>query len=900
VHFRLVEATAEAGNAKEPDESKRRYILAQEDSILVDDSTQTLTLHFEFRTPCAADTNRIEEATRIFGGNYDKNSGRTKGDEREAFCADAEICALKEISDEWKNSLATLAPTVAKPRRTILGKHLDHFTARNSFDYFIHMGLGRFLNRELDFYVKNEVLRLDDFDSLSFDVMNRFHGKVKAIRKVASRIIQFLASIEDFQKRLFEKKKFVLESHLCMRLSAIPSDLLTEVFGCEKQLNEWKAEGLEIAKDSFLSLEFASQEVKNAIVDTRNFSTHFKDRLRSVIQNAYEGLSGLCCGGDNGDLLRLIDKWVPKFDFSYIDPPYNTGSDFFLYKDEFRHSTWLAMIADRLKRIFDLTSETGVVFCSIDDNEAWRLLSLRSSLCKFTKAPPLYVQVRYAGKTLTEDMDFQKLIEQVAIISKPGFQPIKPSQEYSFDKFVYRIRELSSGKHIQLDNRDCIVFEPSEFEIESIPPSREGLKEVWATGSILEKNSSGRFFRDFLAGREKVDGLGCLYKVPNIGDDGLPYRYFTGPKRSSATKGKYYQGVPNGKEEGDESLGVIPNFYDFADSFGNCRHEGGVEFRSGKKPEIFISTLLDMSVTKEALAWTLEPFAGSASGSAVSLKLGYRWVAAEAGQYFYDKTLRRMKNALSGHPTGVAVSPRSERLYYFNYFCLESYADALNNLPSPDGKLFEAIDQSTRDSLITYSLDLELGPHLLNMDAFKDPWGYKIYAQLAGEDEVSLHNVDMVETLNYLLGLRVQTYGPIERYSAEFVRLPHGDDKDSKGNPLPDDKREGRLRVEGRLRRDAEGPYVYQRIEGELNDGNATRVLVIWRKLTDDAEKDAAVLEAWMARHRESTKERSDYREYHLIYLNGPITLPQPTQELRTVLPTEQTFKDRMFEDTEV
>jgi adenine-specific DNA-methyltransferase len=186
------------------------------------------------------------------------------------------------------------------------------------------------------------------------------------------------------------------------------------------------------------------------------------------------------------------------------------------------------------------------------------------------------------------------------------------------------------------------------------------------------------------------------------------------------------------------------------------------------------------------------------------------------------------------------------------------------------------------------------------MDAFKDPWAYKIYAQLAGEDEVSLQNVDIVETFNYLIGLKVQEYGPIERYNAEFVRLPHGDDKDSKGNPLPDDKREGRLRVEGRLRRDAEGPYVYQRIEGELNDGNATRVLVIWRKLTDDAERDAAVLEAWMARHRETTKERSDYREYHLIYLNGPITLPQPTQELRTVLPTEQTFKDRMFEDTEV
>jgi adenine-specific DNA-methyltransferase len=279
-----------------------------------------------------------------------------------------------------------------------------------------------------------------------------------------------------------------------------------------------------------------------------------------------------------------------------------------------------------------------------------------------------------------------------------------------------------------------------------------------------------------------------------------------------------------------------------------------------------------------------------------------RFILVELGTYFATVLKPRIWKAMfsSKWSGGNSLTYKEGQSGTVKCFSLESYEDSLNNLPSPDGKLFEAMDQSTRDSLITYSLDLELGPHLLNMDSFKDPWGYRIYAQLAGEAEVSLHNVDMVETFNYLIGLKVQTYGPIERYSAEFVRLPHGDDNDAKGNPLPDDKREGRLRVEGRLRRDTEGPYMYQRVEGELNDGNATRLLVIWRKLTDDAEKDAAVLEAWMARHRENTKERSDYREFHLIYLNGPITLPQPTQELRTVLPTEQTFKDRMFEDTEV
>ena len=214
------------------------------------------------------------------------------------------------------------------------------------------------------------------------------------------------------------------------------------------------------------------------------------------------------------------------------------------------------------------------------------------------------------------------------------------------------------------------------------------------------------------------------------------------------------------------------------------------------------------------------------------------------------------------------------------------------------GLFLAGAGEASRDALITYALDLELGPHLLNLDAFADPWGYSINAQLAGEDEIKPHRVDLVETFNYLLGLKVKAYGPIERYSAEFARAAHDDGL-------------GRLKVVSRLHRDGEGPFIFQRIEGTLNDGHDTRVLVVWRKLTaglpnlsqgqreEAAERDAAVLEAWMDRHREDTRERSEHRDYQLIYINGPVTLPQPTQEIRTVHPIEEAFKTKMFEDAD-
>lgn len=110
---------------------------------------------------------------------------------------------------------------------------------------------------------------------------------------------------------------------------------------------------------------------------------------------------------------------------------------------------------------------------------------------------------------------------------------------------------------------------------------------------MLKANASGKFFNDFIAPRLLEDGLEVLYKVDGIGEDGLGYRYFTGPKRDGATKGKSYSGVPLTRVEEINSGGavkekVIMNYLNFADSFGNSRSEGGVELRSGKKQRIFL------------------------------------------------------------------------------------------------------------------------------------------------------------------------------------------------------------------------------------------------------------------------------------------------------------------------
>ena len=332
----------------------------------------------------------------------------------------------------------------------------------------------------------------------------------------------------------------------------------------------------------------------------------------------------------------------------YIDPPYNTGSDF-VYRDDFReakedylhrtgqisdqgeflttnsradgryHSNWLNMMYPRLRLARNLLADDGIIFVSIDDNEGHNLRPLLGEIFgEENYLVTLYVQVRYADKTLDEDANFHKLIEQVIVFGKtPAAQLNRGEDAYSYDKFMWEIVEHTSPHStVILGGKQVDIFTLDQYSIKRSAASPMLLKEIWATGKILDGNSSGRFFRDSLTGRYREDGYGVLYKVHGIGSDQYSYRYFTGPKKPGATKGKYYQGVPLSVLDAIEQTkrgAPISNFYNFADSFGNCRHEGGIDFRSGKKPVAFLKLLLGLATTPHNDDIVMDFFAGSGS-----------------------------------------------------------------------------------------------------------------------------------------------------------------------------------------------------------------------------------------------------------------------------------------------
>ncbi|MDP9353024.1 MAG: site-specific DNA-methyltransferase, partial [Chloroflexota bacterium] len=137
VHFKLAAAVTERDNNKAADGQERRFVLRAEDPV--EEVGGELHVYFEYRP----------------------------GGEKQVELNRRAVARLMELPDAeaWKEGLSAPAPTQSAPGRTCLEKHLADYTARNSFDYFIHKDLGGFLRRELDFFLKNEVLHVDDLDT---------------------------------------------------------------------------------------------------------------------------------------------------------------------------------------------------------------------------------------------------------------------------------------------------------------------------------------------------------------------------------------------------------------------------------------------------------------------------------------------------------------------------------------------------------------------------------------------------------------------------------------------------------------------------------------------------------------------------------------------------------------
>lgn len=329
VHFDLTAADAEQNNVK----GEKRFFVPRVKAASHDARARELTVPFEYRPLTARE-----------------KTAHGAGKAQEKLLEEA-AAALPARFAKDHGALATLEPTGD------LARHLKRYARRNTSDFFVHKDLKGFLEGELDFYLKNEVLDVDDIEGWGPDRSESWFEVMRAVKRVGRGVITFLAQIEDFQKTLFEKKKFVTSAGYCLTLDRVPEELYEAVAACEPQREEWvrlfAIDGIEenITQPGYsepLTVEFLEAN-PFLVLDTRHFDEDFTDRLLASIEDLDEQTGGLLVESENFQALGLLqERYREQVKCIYIDPPYNTGGDGFLYKDSYQHSSWMSMMENRL------------------------------------------------------------------------------------------------------------------------------------------------------------------------------------------------------------------------------------------------------------------------------------------------------------------------------------------------------------------------------------------------------------------------------------------------------------------------------------------------------------------------------------------------------------------------
>lgn len=919
VHFRVVEATeGEHGNIKASDANKRFFMIHKEKPVALNEAGE-LVCNFEYRPDPEKtgqegswrDKRNAEAVKTILEAleNYNPQITQMDADERSA--------------DEYLRLLKVPAPTESDKQRPLLARYVNQYTARNTMDYFIHKDLGGFLRRELDFYIKNEVMHLDDIENADAPAVESYLAKIKVLRKIAGKLIDFLAQLEDFQKKLWLKKKFVVETNYCITLDRVPEELYPEIVENKEQIQEWVKLGFIEEKNPQITQKnadlFGENLLKSApsadnisvdalkansklVLDTRFFDERFKARLLASIEDFDEQCDGLLIHSENFQALNLLqERYREQVKCVYIDPPYNTGNDGFAYKDSYQHSSWMSLIEKSFYVAYPLMCRSCGIFTNIDDDEGHYL----KVLCDYVFGRENFIRNIVWQKRTSPDMR--------AVIGDGHdhiFVYAKDTRYFSNETNRIPKSDDQRANFKNPDNDPRGAWVSSDFTAQGFRPNQ--MYTITTPGGIDYTPPEGRCWKNVEEVFQKLLSEGRMW----FGRDGtsVPRRktYLSESEENAVWSWWPNSDVGHNQEAKKESI----SFFGVAGSFMT------------PKPKRLLERIVYISTSKTSLV--LDYFAGSGTTAHAVINLNRedngkrKYILVEMGDYFDTVLKPRIAKVVYSKDwkDGKPAARHTGISHCFKYIRLESYEDTLNNLRFDDAPSNSALLKNPalkEDYMLRYWLNVETrgSQSLLNIDAFADPMAYALEVKKPGTDEYATRPVDLIETFNYLIGLRLVHYGAPQEFTATFKRVedpeaPVGqktrlvlDGKLQQINPLMKqmgaelEARNNNLRESAKS---ADKSWWFRRVEGWVpadpakpNNGQREKVLVVWRKLTGDPEQDNLMLDEWFQKMRISTRDF----EFDTIYVNGSNNLPnlKLDNENWKVRLIEEEFMKRMWSE---
>lgn len=749
---------------------------------------------------------------------------------------------------------------LSESEQSILAKNLNKYTQINKADFFIHKDLKKFLMQELDFYIKNEVIYLQDlYGSMdNIKTLDMYVKKASVIQNIGSEIITFLAQLEDFQKALYLKKKFVTETNYCITLDKIDEKYYDEIIANQAQIEEWKKLfAIDEIKGDLHTKEYSEpltkeflQENEYLVLDTAFFSEEFKEKIIADIENLDENIDGLLIHGDNFQALNLMqEKYKEQVQCVYIDPPYNTKNRDFNYKDNYKHSSWLAMMYDRLEKMKKLLNDKGVFFSSIDEYEVINLGQLMSFVF------------------LENNID-------ILIWRKTGRQ--------SNTKVIKRIKNTHEYVMLAYNNKEQTLFNKMKL----LPDWKREKNNAdndprgnWESG-IICKNE------------DKSDKESENYYSIILPSGRTLTREFYFSKKEFEQKNidgriyypRYGDGIPRLKIfENEEQEYYFDSIIDRMGVFSDAKQEINNVFNDElfDTPKLIkmIKELVRISCNNTSLI--LDFFAGSGTTGHAVINLNRedngkrKYILVEMGEYFDTVTKPRIEKVIYSKDwkDGKPVS-REGSSHIFKYIRLESYEDTLNNVKFSKPLVVDDFLQNEYLTKYKIQKEAENSKIYLPAEAIYNPFEFQL--KITRKNESRVQKIDLIETFNFLIGLQVNNIYT-KKYNAEFKTMEHG-------------------RLQADIKPDNNGQYIFKIVEGSTL--KREKVLVIWRNIVgninnnDDLNKNNAVLESVTLKNQIKPADS----EYDIIYINCTNSLQNFAKEgSYKVALIEEVMKDKMF-----
>lgn len=939
VHFKLVDAEeGEHNNVKTAKEKERRFILAKDSPV--EKIGEELVIRFEYRAPTEED----------FEGNVPKQGDKI----RTTLNAQAERTLLS-LTDaklaDWVKELQKkhINASGEATERTKLAVHLDRYTARNTFDYFIHKDLGGFLRRELDFFIKNEILHLDDIESDTAPRVEQYLSKIKVIRKIAGKLIDFLAQLEDFQKKLWLKKKFVVETNYCITLDRIDEKFYPEIAKNEAQRKEWV--DLFSLEDKPLTVPFLKKQ-PYLVLDTKFFDEAFKSEILAGLDGFDDIIDGCLLHSDNFQALSLLgNKYEEKIKCIHIDPPYNTQTSGFLYKNTYQHSSWLAMMEDRVEASSRLMHRTGSLQIHIDENEYERLHLLLEGM-----------RLQNAGTVVWDKRNPMN-----------GGAGIAPQHEY----VTWHMKEIGA-LYFKNKNILSMLAKAEELITAHGGVTEEARKQYSAWVSSNNALSGGEKAYTYIDDKGKIFQSVSL-RAPEPRTDPKFFQPLIHPvtKKPCAVPPNGFSRTPDtlqdmmdrgeilfGKDETTQPRQKVLLTADTQRQVSSLFQEGkkgkadlsplGLDFPYCHPVSLY-ETLIGAVDVKQGEV-VLDYFAGSGTTAHAVINLNRedgnkrKYLLIEAGEHFctvlkpriqkiiygrkwadskpcmlveisseYKKKLTQKKKELTelkGIEDRTEFAYISQKLkseiealdaalleidqwvnegandyggdsHILKYVRLESYEDTLNNLQLRRSKAQKAL------------FDL---PEAKGADKLKEQYLLRYMMEKEAAGSASLLNVEAFsDPTAYKLNVKIpgsdesrevnvdllETFNYLTGLWVDHIAAPV-----TFSAKFKQDK-EGRWSLDGKLTPDDKGAFWFRRVEGVTRDGRKT--LVIWRKLMGNPQQDNLALDHFM---KDRLKINTRDFEFDMIYVNGDNNLENLRQadEKWKVRLIEEDFRNLMFD----